>query len=104
MSIVLEAGTRPGKRDAIIAQVKRAEALLAGGATLPQVAEALNVKYHTLYARLRRYAVLEQAPTARIAALEKINAELRGALAELDPNFARRRKRTAKRSPNGETP
>lgn len=68
----------------IARQLQEAEALLSQGVTLVDVARALDVKYQTLYSRIKRYATRAATPAERLAELERENTFLRGALVALD--------------------
>lgn len=75
----------------ICAKLSRAENLIAAGASVPEAAEQIGVKYTTLYQWRRRFpdtSALEGF--RRVRKLEAENARLRKALAELDLNGAGR--------------
>ncbi len=68
-----------------IAKLRRAEALIAGGATIGAAAISVGVKYGTLYHWRRRYLGLTESAASRLRHLEIENMRLRRALLELDP-------------------
>lgn len=68
----------------IAKQLKHAESLIAGGASVAEAAQVIGVKYGTLYQWRRKYAVAASDGIRRIKELEAENARLRKALDELD--------------------
>lgn len=83
----------------ICAKLNRAEDLIANGASVPEAAEQIGVKYTTLYQWRRRFpesAALDGF--RRVRKLEAENARLRKALAELDVSVPSRAARKAARA------
>ena len=68
----------------IAKQLKEAENLIADGASVAEAAQAIGVKYGTLYQWRRKYSVAASEGIRRIKELEAENARLRKALEELD--------------------
>ncbi len=65
-------------------QLRHAESLIAGGASVAEAAQVIGVKYGTLYQWRRKFSMATSDGIKRIKELEAENARLRKALDELD--------------------
>lgn len=70
--------------DQVVRKLRRAEALMAAGASLNEAAKVLGVTHGTLIEWRKKFDVLATAGIQRIKQLEAENARLRRAIAELD--------------------
>lgn len=75
--------------DQMVRKLRRAEALMAAGASLNEAAKALGVTHGTLSEWRKRFDVLATAGVERMRRLEAENARLRRAIAELDEQLSR---------------
>jgi transposase-like protein len=67
----------------IIERLREAEALLASGCTVGQVCAALGITKQTFYRWRKEYTGLKVDQAQRLKALERENARLRKAVADL---------------------
>lgn len=74
--------------DEVVKKLKRAESLVAAGATLNEAAKVIGVTYGTLVEWRAKFDVLASAGIKRIKQLEAENARLRRAIAELDEQLS----------------
>lgn len=74
--------------DEVLTKLKRAENLVAAGATLNEAAKLVGVTYGTLVEWREKFDVLASAGIKRIKQLEAENARLRRAIAELDEQLS----------------
>ncbi|MGE0741126.1 MAG: transposase [Hyphomonadaceae bacterium] len=74
--------------DEVLTKLKRAESLVAAGATLNEAAKLVGVTYGTLVEWRAKFDVLASAGIKRIKQLEAENARLRRAIAELDEQLS----------------
>lgn len=72
----------------VVKNLRRAEALMAAGASLNEAAKALGVTHGTLMEWREKFDVLATAGIQRIKQLEAENARLRRAIAELDEQLS----------------
>lgn len=79
--------------DEIVGILTRVESLIARGATIGEAAEAVGVKYGTVYQWRRRYSSLGEGGVATLRKLEAENARLRRALLEFECAQERDRER-----------
>ena len=66
----------------IVAKLREAEKLQAGGATIPQVCKRLQVSEQTFYRWRIKYGALKEDEAQRLKALEAENARLKRIVAE----------------------
>jgi len=70
--------------DEIVSKLQWVERLMAKGASLGEAAQAVGVKYGTVYQWRRRYGELAAAGVDALRRLQAENARLRQALLELE--------------------
>ncbi len=76
--------------DQIVKKLRRAEALMAAGASMNEAAKELGVTHGTLIEWREKFDVLATAGIRRIKQLEAENARLRRAIQELDAQLGAR--------------
>jgi transposase-like protein len=77
------ARNRKHSPEQIIEKLREAEALLAGGCTVGQVCAALGITKQTFYRWRKGYSGLKVDQAERLRELERENARLRKAIADL---------------------
>lgn len=74
----------------IVGTLRRVEGLVSNGASLAEAAQAVGVKYGTVYHWRRRYSDLCDNGLQKLRRLEAENARLRQSLLELESSLYRK--------------